>query len=125
MNVLLVDDNRVMRRAVRKALLASGLPDLNVEEVDNGCDALAKLDQVEPDLILCDWRMPEMNGIELLRELRSRGDAVKFGFVTMGATEQMRETATRAGAQFVIDKIDAANFRGLLRQTLRSLLPSA
>lgn len=125
MNVLLVDDNRVMRRAVRKALMASGLPDLVVEEVDNGCDALAKLEQIEPDLILCDWRMPEMNGVELLRELRSRGDRVKFGFVTQGATEQMRETATRAGAQFIIDKLDAANFRGLLRQTLHSLLPSA
>lgn len=125
MNVLLVDDNRVMRRAVRKALLASGLPDLVVEEVDNACDALAKIDQIEPDLILCDWRMPEMNGVELLRELRSRGDDVKFGFVTLGATEQMRETAARAGAQFLIDKIDAANFRGLLQRTVHSLLPRA
>jgi two-component system, chemotaxis family, chemotaxis protein CheY len=116
LNVLLVDDNRVMRRAVRKALLASGLPDLVVEEVDNGCDALAKLEQVEPDLILCDWRMPEMNGVELLRELRSRGDDVMFGFVTMGATEQMRETATRAGAQFLIDSpLNAAHFRGVLQ----------
>jgi two-component system, chemotaxis family, chemotaxis protein CheY len=117
LNVLLVDDNRVMRRAVRKALLASGLPDLVVEEVDNGCDALAKLDQIEPDLILCDWRMPEMNGVELLRELRSRGDDVKFGFVTMGATEQMRETATRAGAQFLIDSpLNAAHFSSVLQR---------
>jgi two-component system chemotaxis response regulator CheY len=117
LNVLLVDDNRVMRRAVRKALMASGLPDLVVEEVDNGCDALAKLEQIEPDLILCDWRMPEMNGVELLRELRARGDRVKFGFVTMGATEQMRETATRAGAQFLIDSpLNAAHFRGVLQE---------
>jgi two-component system chemotaxis response regulator CheY len=115
LNVLLVDDNRVMRRAVRKALLASGLPDLSVQEVDNGCDAIAQLETAAPDLILCDWHMPEMNGVELLRELRSRGDDVMFGFVTMGATEQMRETARRAGAQFVIESpLTAAHFRGVL-----------
>jgi len=103
MNVLLVDDNRAMRRMVRSALLQAGVSGLEVEEAENGSDALAKLASREPDLIISDWRMPEMNGVDLLRELRSRGSDVRFGFVTPeAASEAMRETAFEAGAQFII-----------------------
>jgi two-component system chemotaxis response regulator CheY len=115
LNVLLVDDSPPKRRAVRKALLAAGFDDMVVEEAENGSDALAKLAHLQPDLILSDWRMPEMSGVDLLRELRARGDKVPFGFVTLGATEHMRETASRAGAQFLIESpLTAAHFRGVL-----------
>lgn len=103
MNVLLVDDSKVMRRMVLRALLQTGLSELHVDEAENGSDALAKLANGEPDLILCDWSMPEMGGVDLLRELRSRGSHVKFGFVTPeAASDEMRETAFQAGAQFMI-----------------------
>jgi CheY-like chemotaxis protein len=77
MKVLLVDDNKAMRVMVRRALLQTGLQGLHVEEAENGSDALEKLALQLPDLILSDWSMPEMTGIELLRELRARGCAVK------------------------------------------------
>ncbi len=117
MNVLLVDDNKAMRVMVRRALLETGVQGLHVEEAENGSDALAKLALQLPDLILSDWSMPEMTGIELLRELRARGCSVKFGFVTCAAaSEQMRETAFQAGAQFMLAKpFSAQHFRELLR----------
>src|SRR6187431_1911360 len=100
LNVLLVDDNKANRLLVRQTLLQTGLVDLRVEEAENGSDALAKLANLEPDLILSDWSMPEMNGVELLRELRSRGCGVKFGFVMpRAASAPMREKAFEAGAQ--------------------------
>ena len=85
MNVLLVDDSKAMRVLVRRALLQTGVRGLHVEEAENGCVALAKLALQQPDLILSDWSMPEMTGIELLRELRARGCEVKFGFITCEA----------------------------------------
>jgi two-component system chemotaxis response regulator CheY len=118
MNVLLVDDNKAMRLMLRRTLLETGL-NLRVEEAENGSDALAKLAAAAPDVILSDWNMPEMGGVDLLRELRSRGCSVAFGFVTPQApTPQMRERAIEAGAQFMIAKPFGA-------PRLRELLESA
>lgn len=117
MNILLVDDSKAMRALVRRALQETGMCDLRVEEVCNGSDALARLAQGLPDLILSDWSMPEMTGIELLRELRARGCGVRFGFVTCAAASaQMRETAFQAGAHFMLAKpLSIPHFRELLR----------
>jgi len=105
MKVLLVDDNKAMRLMVRRALIQTGLSDLRFDEAENGSDALAKLSDVVPDVILSDWSMPEMSGVDLLRELRSRGSAVKFGFVIPEPpSAQMRETAFEAGAQFMLTR---------------------
>src|SRR5688572_12566909 len=102
MNVLLVDDNKAMRLMVKRTLLLTGISNLQVDEAENGSDALAKLATSEPDLILSDWSMPEMNGVDLLRELRARGSNVKFGFVVPETpSPQMHEKAIDAGAQFV------------------------
>lgn len=116
MNVLLVDDNRAMRLTVRRTLLATGVSDVHVDEAENGSDALAKLATAEPDLILSDWSMPEMGGVDLLRELRSRGCNVPFGFVTSEpATAQMRERALEVGAQFMMSKpLSVQRLRDLL-----------
>jgi two-component system chemotaxis response regulator CheY len=118
MKVLLVDDSKAMRGMVRKTLLQTGVCDLRVAEAANGSDALAQLAHSVPDLILSDWSMPEMNGIELLRELRSRGCEVPFGFVTrQAASEQMRETAFQAGAQFMLAApLSVQRVRELLRR---------
>ena len=115
-NVLVVDDNKAMRRMVLEALLQTSLPGLRVDQAENGSDALAKLAEAEPDLILSEWSMPEMNGVELLRELRSRGSAVKFGFVTSEAPSgAMREKALEAGAQFILERpFSVQDFRHLL-----------
>ena len=116
MNVLLVDDNKAVRLTVRRALLETGLQNLQVEEAENGSDALAQLATLTPDVILSDWNMPEMGGVDLLRELRARGCDIPFGFVTQQApTSQMRERAIEAGAQFMLTKpIDPKRLRELI-----------
>lgn len=105
MRVLLVDDSRAVRLHLRKVLLQSGVSNLEVHEASNGSDALALLHESKPDLILSDWIMPEMGGVDLLRELRSRHSSVQFGFVTeRAASSQMCETGYEAGAQFFIER---------------------
>lgn len=104
MKVLIVDDSKAMRLIVRRTLRQAGFGDHEVAEAENGKQALDAIGSGAPDLILCDWNMPEMSGIDLLTTLRSHGDRTKFGFVTSEGTTEMRERAAAEGALFLIAK---------------------
>jgi two-component system chemotaxis response regulator CheY len=98
------DDSKAMRMIVKRALRQAGYEDAEIEEAGNGVAALEAITANPPDLVLSDWNMPEMTGIELLRVLRKEGPFVKFGFVTSESTPGMRGQAIRAGARFLIAK---------------------
>lgn len=100
---LIADDSRVMRQIVVRTLRQAGY-DWDVREAADGAQALAAVRAEEPDVVLSDWNMPEMTGIELLRRLRAEGYGTPFGFVTSEGSAQMRETAEEAGALFLIAK---------------------
>ena len=104
MRILVADDSRVMRQIVVRALRQAGYGHCEVVEAVDGRDALSKVHEVDPDLVLSDWNMPEMTGLDLLSTLRSSGDGRPFGFVTSEGSEPMRSTAERAGAMFLIAK---------------------
>ena len=115
MKIMVVDDSRAMRMILKRTLRQAGYGQAEVIEAANGKEALDTLRGTTPNLVLCDWNMPEMNGIELLRALRSEGNAVKFGFVTSEASPEMRNTATDSGALFLITKpFTADTFRDVL-----------
>lgn len=102
--ILIVDDSKAMRLILRRTLRQAGFTELSVVEACNGKEALDLILQSEPDFVLSDWNMPEMTGLELLNELRSRKNRVRFGFVTTEGGEEMRATASAAGALFLIAK---------------------
>ena len=104
MKVLIVDDSRTMRMIVKKTLREAEIGANTVLEAANGCEALKVVDAEHPNLILSDWNMPEMNGIEFLKNLRAKGCNTKFGFVTTECTDEVRREATEAGASFFITK---------------------
>ena len=93
MKFLVVDDFSTMRRIVRNLLKELGFS--NVHEAEDGVEALKKL-RVEPfDFVVSDWNMPNMTGIELLREIR--GDAaLKHLPVLMVTAEAKRENIVEA-----------------------------
>jgi two-component system chemotaxis response regulator CheY len=93
-----------MRMIVRRTLRQAGFETIDVTEAENGAQALESIQASSPDLVLCDWNMPEMTGIELLERLRSLGNAIKFGFVTSEGTAEMRHRAASFGALFLIAK---------------------
>ncbi|HJL19586.1 MAG TPA: response regulator [Sandaracinaceae bacterium LLY-WYZ-13_1] len=104
MKVLIVDDSKAMRMIVKRALRSAGV-EAEVSEAENGRQALdALLGSSLPDVVLCDWNMPEMNGLELLRRIGEENIRVKLGFVTSESTEEMRSQARQAGAEFLISK---------------------
>ena len=104
MNILIVDDSAAMRIIVQRALREAGFEGHNITEAEDGAVALESVMEEEPDLILCDWNMPNMNGPELLQALNNEGCEAVFGFVTTEATPTMRDKANQLGADFLISK---------------------
>ncbi len=104
MKVLIVDDSKAMRMIVTRTLRQAGYGGAEIREAENGAQALVAIRADKPDLVLCDWNMPEMSGIELLSTLNQQGPKVRFGFVTSEGTDSMRERARQEGALFLIAK---------------------
>jgi two-component system chemotaxis response regulator CheY len=104
MKILIVDDSKAMRMIVTRTLRQAGYGDHTFIEACDGQEGLAAVAAEAPDLVLSDWNMPEVTGIEFLRALRASGNPVRFGFVTSESTDAMRATAEEAGALFLIGK---------------------
>jgi two-component system chemotaxis response regulator CheY len=104
MKILVVDDSKTMRMIVKRTLRQAGYGDHDVVEAGNGVEALDSIKGACPDLVLCDWNMPEMNGLELLQTLNTEGIKTNFGFVTSEGTPEMRQVAEDNGALFLIAK---------------------
>jgi two-component system chemotaxis response regulator CheY len=104
MKILVVDDSRAMRRIVSRTIRQAGYEGHDIIEAENGREALEMTRAQKPDLILSDWHMPEMTGIEFLRALSAEGIEIPFGFVTSESTAEMVEAATEGGALFLLAK---------------------
>jgi two-component system chemotaxis response regulator CheY len=104
MKIVLADDSRVMRQIVIRTLRQAGYAGHEILEAENGREAVELVQREAPDLVLSDWNMPEMNGIEALTTLRNNGSNVPFGFVTSEGSDEMRQRAAAAGAAFLIAK---------------------
>lgn len=119
MNILVVDDSPAMRMMVVRTLRQAGFGGNDVKQAEDGAIALEKIRESQPDLVLADWNMPNMTGIELLETLRSEEIDVTFGFITTESTKEMRQRATDAGAQFLIAKpFTVESFEKVLKTVL-------
>ncbi len=105
-SALIVDDSSVMRKIVERALRQAGLAIASVFEAASGVEGLDILSSQRVDLILSDINMPNMDGLEFLRQLRSQNLAPGVPVVmitTEGSEDHVRE-AIIAGAQGYIRK---------------------
>ena len=101
-HLLLVDDDDLFRESLGLNLIDEGY---EVTSFDNGADALAFLDEGgNADVILLDWRMPQLTGIEILRRMRARGIAIPVIFLTALSDDIYEEAALAGGAVDFIDK---------------------
>ena len=103
---LIVDDSRVIRKVSRHIVESF---EFEVSEAENGQDALAKCEAAMPDLILLDWNMPVMSGIEFICELRRQagGDKPKVVFCTTENDVAHIREAIEAGAdEYVMKPFD-------------------
>ena len=122
MTILVVDDSKAMRMIVQRTLRQAGFTEHKVSEACNGAEALAFLRKEPCDVVLCDWNMPEMSGIELLGAVKTEQIRVQFGFITSEGTPAMRLQAAEAGATFLIAKPFTVE---TFEHTLRDILVAA
>jgi two-component system chemotaxis response regulator CheY len=110
MKILVVDDFSTMRRIVRNLLVELGFSGPLIQEADDGESALTMLRNTSFGLLVTDWNMPNMTGIELLRKIRADA-TLKTLPVLMVTAENNREqiiTAAQAGVNGYIVKPFAA-----------------
>ena len=104
MKILIADDSRVMRQIVTRTLRQAGFGDHDLVEAADGQQTIDMAIAEKPDLVISDWNMPEMTGIEFLRALRGAGSTIPFCFVTSEGSEEMRTMAAESGALGLIAK---------------------
>ena len=99
--VLIVDDNPMDRRIAGACVEKSGM---SAAYAENGREALEVLDAAAPDIVLTDLDMPEMNGLELVRQLRSRAPTLPVILMTAKGSEDTAAEALKAGASSYVPK---------------------
>ncbi len=104
MKVLVVDDSKTMRLLVIRTMRQAGFQDLEFFEAQNGQEGLDMYAKQTPDIVLSDWNMPVLNGLEFLKKLKEINDDVTFGFITSEISDEMQKLAAKNGSLFLIGK---------------------
>lgn len=101
--VMLTDDHALMREGIKHLLEFDGSIEV-IEEASDGIECLQKLEKIHPDILLLDINMPEMNGIEVLEELKRREDPLKVLILTVHSEVEYLVKAVDIGANGYILK---------------------
>ena len=116
MKVLIVDDSKTMRNIQRGILEKIGYEE--IDEVENGVEATSAVEKELPGLILLDWNMPEMDGLEASTRIRDLGGEkgdVPIVALTANAMASDRQKCMRAGMNDFLSKpFDPADFHAML-----------
>lgn len=102
-NVMLTDDHVLIREGIKHLLEFDGSIKV-IEEANDGVECLEKLREVTPDVLLLDINMPNMNGIEVLEELRNNNSSVKVLMLTVHSEVEYLVKAVDIGANGYILK---------------------
>jgi DNA-binding NarL/FixJ family response regulator len=116
--VLLVDDHALLRTGV--ANIINQEPDLEVvAEAGNGADGVVAFERYHPDVTLVDLRMPVMEGVELVRQLRERDPRARVIVLTTYDTDDEISRALKAGAKaYALKDITAEDLVACIRDVL-------
>lgn len=115
--ILIVDDDRALREALRRALTLAGY---ETEMAAGGQEALERVAAREPDAIVLDVGMPEVDGLEVCRRLRGGGDRVPVLMLTARDAIEDRIEGLDAGADdYLVKPFDVGELKARLRALLR------
>ena len=119
MPILIVDDYKTMLKIIRNLLKQLGFT--NVEEAMDGSEALGKLREGDFDLVISDWNMEPMTGLQLLKEVRAddRLRAVPFIIITAESKIENVVAAKEAGvSNYIVKPFNAATIKAKLTSVL-------
>jgi len=115
LKVLIVDDDEMMRRLVLRALTAFGFTRIHIAE--NGAEGLAAAERETPDIIISDYNMPEMHGLELVEAVRGNGALDQTVIIMLSAADDqvVIENARDLGADtFMVKPFERADLKNLI-----------
>jgi CheY-like chemotaxis protein len=101
---LVVDDSRAMQSIIKRGVQNAVSADNEIKTAGDGEQALEIIRQWKPDLVLTDWHMPGMSGMDLMQKIQREMLDINVGFVTTENSEHRIAAAMAAGAAFVIQK---------------------
>jgi two-component system, chemotaxis family, chemotaxis protein CheY len=113
MPILIVDDYKTMLRIIRNLLRQLGFT--NIDEASDGSQALQKLRQASFDLIISDWNMEPMTGLQLLREVRADAKLKHIPFIMVTAESKSENViaAKEAGvSNYIVKPFNAETLKG-------------
>jgi len=102
--ILIADDQKRTRQSL-KALLSASLPDIEIWEAADGAEALRLAEDIHPELVVMDIRMPELDGLAATRGIKSRWPEVKV--LVLSLYQNRRQEARVAGADLFVSKGDS------------------
>lgn len=120
--IIIADDMQMMRRLLKSALVKAGF--LDIDEAMHGQELLQKMDETPFDLIICDWDMPKMSGIEALHHIRNNEAHKHIPFVMVTAVSDAAKVkqAIDAGiSDYIIKPIKPDQFATKVKSILTKL----
>ncbi|MCP3926540.1 MAG: response regulator [Desulfobacterales bacterium] len=117
--VLCVDDSATIRRIIVTFLKNQGCKD--IMQASDGLKAIAKMEEKKPDLIISDWNMPNLNGLEFLKIVRGTDEYKDIPFLMLTAEAQKKNVmeAVQAGvSNYVIKPFTDDELRKKVKMTL-------
>lgn len=122
MRILIVDDSSTMRRIIGNVVMQLGYAKDEFDEAEDGQKAWALLNQKQYDVILTDWNMPNMNGLELVKKIRYAGSHTKVPIIMITTEGGKSEViiALKAGVNnYVVKPFSADILKGKLDGVLK------
>ena len=118
MSILVVDDFPTMRRIVRSLLKELGFT--NVDEAEDGQEALGKLKGGDFEFVVSDWNMPNLDGLEMLKQIRA-DEAMKALPVLMVTAEAKKENIVAGANGYIVKPFTAATLEEKLNKIFEKL----
>src|SRR5712691_9799836 len=125
MKVLIADDHRLMLEGIKRALIEAGDFEI-VGEAENGAQVLPLVGRLRPDMVLLDLRMPQMDGLQCLSEIRSRYPEVKVAILSVSTDPEVIQSVLKRGAAaYIVKTVNPVDLPSALRQAAQGTVFTA
>lgn len=117
--ILVVDDANSIRMLIRSILLDAGFK--HIDQAKHGQEAINKLKRSHTDLIICDWNMPVMSGLELFKKINADPELKKTAFIMLTSSSEtikVKEAISRGITSYILKPFNAEI---LLKNTVQTL----
>lgn len=121
LKIMIADDTHTMRSVIKNILVSAGFA--NFEEAENGQVVMQKLQQESFHLVICDWDMPKMDGLEVLRNMRADESHFNIPFILVTAITDANKVvaAIEEGVDdYIIKPLKPANFIQRVKDVLQN-----